>query len=222
MTAFFFLTLQHISPPSDLTFRVFFSVTFHVHSRSQWLEESGKTHAQKEEEEINLKRKQPYIWWTRFNVELICRLEWPVISMRHQPSYPIYVLCLPIFFLFLIRGGVYLLLLKGLVDVLTCDVSRKPRRERKKIYTHTDIYIYFLYIYLEGEEKEEKAKKKKNLKKVQKNVVKALSHGKVLRRTTPPLDGRPRWLFGSGPPQRRDGEIFISLLFNCPASDVCR
>lgn len=100
----FFLTLQHISPPSDLTFRVFFSVTFHVHSRSQWLEESGKTHAQKEEEEINLKRKQPYIWWTRFNVELICRLEWPVISMRHQPSYPIYVLCLPIFFLFWSEG----------------------------------------------------------------------------------------------------------------------
>ena len=100
-------------------------------------------------------------------------------------------------------------------------ITETPKRKKKK-HTHTDIYIYFLYIYLEGEEKEEKAKKKKNLKKVQKNVVKALSHGKVLRRTTPPLDGRPRWLFGSGPPQRRDGEIFISLLFNCPASDVCR
>ena len=84
----------------------------------------------------------------------------------------------PNFFSFLIWGGVYLLLLKGLVDVLTCDVSRKPRKERKKIYTHTDIYIYILYIYLEGEEKEEKAKKKKIKKKYKKMLLKHCLMGK--------------------------------------------
>ena len=89
MTTFFFFIDCSIAPLAlDLTFG-FFSF-FYVHSRNQRLEE----HSRKKNRGRNKSGKEitiyTYIWWTRFDVEPICRLERPVIYMRHQPSYPFY------------------------------------------------------------------------------------------------------------------------------------
>ena len=86
---------------------------------------------ERKEMEINPKRKQPYIWWTRFDVKLICHLEWLVICMRHQPSYPFLCILLLIF----------------------CGCVSSPVEGNGKYFdlqciTKTPIYIIYIYRYI--------------------------------------------------------------------------